>query len=76
MVRKDFQDDFETMRTRLQSDAAQLDMIVESVRMNQKPIDPRKSLTAIERVTDAEMREFAGQIFNEGYMQMFVENPH
>ena len=76
MVRKDFQDDFETMRTRLQSDAAQLDMIVESVRMNQNPIDPRKSLTAIERVTDAEMREFAGQIFNEGYMQMFVENPH
>lgn len=76
MVRKDFQDDFETMRTRMQSDAVQLEMIVESIRMNQSPIDPRESLSAIERVTDAEMREFAGRIFNEGYMQMFVENLH
>jgi hypothetical protein len=54
----------------------QLDMIIESIRMNQNPIDPRKSLSAIERVTDAEMREFAGQIFNKKYMQMFVEKPH
>ena len=76
MVRKDFQDDFETMRTRLQSNAVQLEMIVESIRMNQSPIDPREGLSAIERVTDAEMREFAGRIFNEGYMQMFVENLH
>lgn len=71
MIRENFRTDFETLRIQSQSDAGQLEMIIDNIRMRRDPIDSRISFDAIEYVTDADIREFAKRLFDKNFVQVF-----